>query len=115
MNERLKFRVILIVAVVIGLFIAWVDTRPHWDDSGITVAMVFFSSACLGSIIPRHVWLLAIALGVWIPLFNITQSNNYGSILALIVAFAGAYAGAFLRRTFLPSMYENKTGHQERV
>jgi hypothetical protein len=115
MSERLKFLIILIVAVVIGLFIAWVDTRPHWDDTGITVAMVFLSSAVLGSMMRRHAWLLALALGVWIPLVNIIQFNNYGSVFAIVVAFAGAYAGAFLRRTFFSDSHENKTGNQERI
>src|SRR5271169_1166996 len=115
MNEQLRFRIILIVAVAVGLFIAWIDTRPHWDDTGITVAMVFGTSAVLGSLLQRRVWLLAIVLGVWIPLANIIQFNNYGSVLAIVAAFAGAYAGAFLRRIFFPILNENKTGYQTRI
>ena len=115
MNDRLKFWIILIVAVVVGLCIAWVDTRPRWDDTGITVAMIFGTSAVFGSLLPRHAWLLAIAIGAWIPLANIIQFNNYGSVLALVVAFAGAYAGAFLRRTFFSDNHENKTGYQTRI
>ncbi len=115
MNDRLKYWIILIVAIVTGLFIAWIDTRPHWDDTGITVAMVLGTSAVLGSLLPRHAWLLALALGIWIPLANIIQFNNYGSVFALVVSFAGAYAGAFLRRTFFSDSHENKTGNQERI
>ena len=43
-------------------------------------------------------WATALLVGVWIPLFGILAGANYGSLLALAFAFAGAYAGMFLRR-----------------
>jgi hypothetical protein len=37
-------------------------------------------------------------MGLWIPLFGIHNSANYGSLIALGVAFAGAYGGMLIRR-----------------
>jgi hypothetical protein len=42
-------------------------------------------------------WLLALAVGMWIPLRGIIVTHNYGSILALIIAFVGAYGGWVFR------------------
>jgi len=41
---------LLIAAVTIGLAIAWVDSRPHWDDSGITAGSLLLSAGVLGLI-----------------------------------------------------------------
>jgi hypothetical protein len=42
-------------------------------------------------------WLLAMLVGAWIPLRGIIITHNYGSILALIIAFIGAYGGWVVR------------------
>lgn len=34
----------LIVGVLSGLSIACIDTRPHWDDTGISVAMILIAA-----------------------------------------------------------------------
>jgi hypothetical protein len=90
-------RIMLIVAIVLGLAIWWVDSRPHWDDTGITAAMVLFVTGLLGLMVPRRAWIWGLAVGVWIPLGSILQHQSYAAILALIIAFIGAYGGALLR------------------
>jgi hypothetical protein len=98
-TNNVKKSVLLgILAVGIGLLIAWIDTRPTWDDTGITVAAIFGSTLLLGAALPGRAWLWALAVGIWIPLFNIVLNSNYGAVASLVVAFAGSYAGAFLRR-----------------
>jgi hypothetical protein len=89
---------LLSVALLVGLGIGLVDTRPHWDDTGITVGALLAATGAFGLIHPRNAWLWALAVGIWIPVLNIAQTHNAGSILALAFAFAGAYAGAFGRR-----------------
>ncbi len=55
------------VAVLFGLAVAYVDSRPHWDDAGITAGSLFALAAVLGSIAPERPWLWALGIGVWIP------------------------------------------------
>jgi len=89
-------------AVGLGLLIAWVDSRPTWDDAGITAGAVFLTAALFGALRPRHAWIWGVAVGVWIPLFGIVLHHNSGSLLALAPALVGAYAGALARRAILP-------------
>ena len=91
-----------IAAVAMGLAIAWVDSRPHWDDTGISVGMIFLGCALLGALRPTRAWQWALSIGVWIPLWGVLLSHNYGTFLALIPAFLGAYIGAGVRIVTFP-------------
>jgi hypothetical protein len=86
------------IGLAIGLAIALVDTSPGWDDTGISAAAVFAGSGLLAAVHPRRPWVWALAVGLWIPALNIASHHNYGSLIALIFAFAGAYAGALAGR-----------------
>jgi hypothetical protein len=97
---QLKFWLFLILAVMLGLIIGWVDSRPTWDDTGVTAAAIFLVTASLGAAIPSRAWVWALAVGGCILILNIALNGNYGAILALIVAFIGAYAGAAVRKAF---------------
>ena len=88
----------IILAVAGGLVIAWVDSRPTWDDAGITAGMLFLTAALFGALHPPRAPVWALAVGVWVPLAGIVLHHNFGSLLALGVAFFGAYAGALARR-----------------
>ena len=83
----------LLVALILGALIAWVDSRPTWDDSGITAGVLLLVCAGFGAIRPRFAWLWAFAVGAWIPLAGIVIAHNYGSIIALGIALIGAYLG----------------------
>jgi hypothetical protein len=93
---------LLFAAIAMGLLIARIDSRPTWDDSGITAGMVFLAAAIFGAIRPSWAPVWAVAVGAWVPLFGIVSSQNYGSLLALAPALAGAYAGALARRALAP-------------
>ena len=90
--------VLLAISLAIGGAIAYVDSRPGWDDTGVTALAIFLSCGLLGAAGPGRPWLWALAVGAWIPAIGITQTGNYGTLLALPFAFAGAYAGMALRR-----------------
>lgn len=85
------------VALVIGLLIALVDSSPGWDDTGITATAIFASCGFLGALHPAHAWQWALALGLWIPALGVAHAN-YGSMLAMAFALAGAYSGKLVRR-----------------
>lgn len=91
----------LIIAILLGISIAYIDTRPHWDDTGISVLMILIAAFICGLLSPQRTWLMALAVGIWIPLFNIIATHNFGSSIALIPAFIGAYTGYFAKNVFI--------------
>ena len=101
LKTKISFIVYLSLAIIAGLAIAWIDSRPSWDDAGITVLMVLASSSVLGFLALQKPWLIALLVSLWIPLFGIVLSHNYGGLIALIPGFVGAYLGYFIKRQFL--------------
>lgn len=69
-------------ALAVGCGIAWMDSRPHWDDTGVTAASLLLS-ALLSAILVAGPLAIAMAL--------------QGSTIALIV-LAFASAGAVIGR-----------------
>lgn len=103
-KHRVLSRVLFAVAVSLGLAIAYVDSRPTWDDTGITAFSMLLSAALLGLVGPRRPWLWALAIGVWIPLHQIARTPTLATVAggSLILAFpaVGAFAGMYCRRAF---------------
>jgi hypothetical protein len=101
-KNRTLHWVLLGAAIALGVAIAWVDSRPHWDDTGITAGSLLLSAGLLGLIGPRRPWLWALGIGLWVPLYLFVQKPTIGSALGgcVIVAIpmAGAYAGMAVRR-----------------
>jgi hypothetical protein len=93
---------IIAAAMAIGAFLAHVDTRPGWDDTGIIAGAVFVAAAALSFARPRLAPVIAIAVGGWIPLFE--MGRNTGSLLALGVALVGALCSAGLRTLTSPTL-----------
>jgi hypothetical protein len=96
--SRIKFWIYLVTALTLGLFIAWVDSRPTWDDTGITAGTLLIVAGLLGLVAPERPWLWALAVGIWIPLYGIIAHGNYSLTVVIIIPFAGAYAGSFARK-----------------
>ncbi len=86
------------LAALAGIVIASIDSRPTWDDSGVTaillVVAAFVSAAAAG----RRPWLWTILVGVWTPVFEIPVSGRFDSAAALFVTAIGALAGSVLAR-----------------
>src|SRR5215208_768631 len=97
-------KILLAVAVIVGLFFAYVDSRPTWDDTGILAGAILLTCGLIALLGFQRPWLLALAVGAWIPLRGIFVTHNFGSILALIIALVGAYLGwgcrLGIRKTF---------------
>ncbi len=100
MKHPVRFVVSLLIALAIGLSLAWVDSRPGWDDTAVLVGAILVTTAVFGALQPRRAWIWALAIGGWIPLVGIALNQNYGSLLALGIALIGAYGGALIRRVF---------------
>jgi hypothetical protein len=99
LKMKARWIISLSVSIVLGLIIAKIDTGPHWDDTGISVIMLFSAAFLCGYLVPSKPWIVALTCGIWIPLFNLARSSNYGSFLALVPAFIGAFLGSFLKST----------------
>src|SRR5437763_402953 len=82
-----------LAALAGGAGIAYVDSRPGWDDTGVSAAAILALSGLLGMVSPDRPWLWAVLVGAWVPVVGLA-AGNLGSLLALAIAFAGAYLGA---------------------
>ena len=96
MRNRL-FWMLLLLAIGVGAGSTWVDTRPGWDDTGITAGLIFISTAMLSFLLPSGAWAFALAVSAWIPAMGVVH-GHHATLLALLVGAAGAGAGAVTRR-----------------
>lgn len=81
-----------------GITIAWIDSRPNWDDTGVSAFLVLMAALLCGYLAAKKPWIIALAVSLWIPLYSILSTHNYGAFLALIPGFIGAYAGYLLKK-----------------
>ncbi len=102
-RSRTEQKILAAVAISLGLLIGYLDSRPTWDDTGISAGLLLIGAGILGALGPQRPWLWALCVGIWIPLFGIINALNYGSLIALAVAFAGAYGGMLVRRAVTPA------------
>ena len=101
-RRRSRQGVLFAAAVGLGLLLAYVDSRPTWDDTGISAGLLLVSSGLLGAVEPARPWRWALSVGIWIPVVGILTGGNVGSLIALAVAFVGAYGGMMVRRAIIP-------------
>jgi hypothetical protein len=94
-------KTLLMVALITGLLIAYVDSRPSWDDTGITVFGLLLSAAIIGLFVRRRPWCYGLAVGAWIPVYQLYQSHDFRFVLVLIFPMAGLYIGWGLRTAVL--------------
>lgn len=97
MRRDLKFLGLLIVSILAGLLIAWMDSRPGGDDTGITAGLIVLSSALFGYLHPSLPWIWAFTVSSWIPLHAILSTGDFKMLLVMLFGFAGAYLGAAVK------------------
>ena len=93
-------QLVLLAAVLMGIAIAYVDSRPAWDDTGFTAFALVMAGAVCGFVAPRRPWRWALAVGIWIFVFAIGRSVSPDAVMMLTVvlfSLSGAYAGAAIR------------------
>jgi hypothetical protein len=83
------------LALCAGLGIAWVDSRPGWDDTGVTAGALVMAAA-MASLARVPPWLAAVLVAG--PILAAELPKGTGVLLAIPFVIAGAYAGAFVRR-----------------
>jgi len=92
------FYLSLFLSILAGLSIAYVDSQPDWDDTGITVLLILVSSLLFSYLANKRPWIIGLAISIWIPVWAIVSTHNYGGFLALVPGFVGAYAGYYGRK-----------------
>ena len=93
-------KILLVIGLLAGLFFAYVDSLPNWDDTGILAGMLLLTSGLLALLGCRRPWLLALAVGLWIPLHDVFVMHDLRIFLVLIIPFVGAYAGWGVHQIF---------------
>jgi hypothetical protein len=88
---------LLVLALALGTVIGWIDSRPGWDDTGITIGAVLLASAACGLLGPKMPWLWGFAAGSGVAAWGIVLNGTFAGLVALPVAVAGAYFGALVR------------------
>ena len=96
-RNNLMQNLLLGLAVVAGLFSAYVDSRPTWDDTGILVGGILLVSGLLTLLGHRRPWLIALAVGIWIPAYEIYVTHDFRFLVILLIPMIGAYGGWLVR------------------
>lgn len=106
-RNNLMQNLLLGIAVLAGLFSAYIDSRPTWDDTGILVGGLLLVSGLLTLLGHRRPWLIALAVGLWIPMFEIFKTHDLMMVIVLFIPLIGAYGGWLvrlgIRKTFHPA------------
>jgi hypothetical protein len=89
--------VLVLIGAAAGIGLAYVDSLPSWDDSGILAGGMLLASGALTLAGGRPPWLMALATGLWIPARAIVAGGDPLIAAVMVFAFLGAYAGAFIR------------------
>ena len=101
MTKRPDLPVAPLVALLLGVGIGWVDSRPAWDDTGITAVAVFVCAFAAAAGDPRWAWLSGLAVGLPVLALDAVLRGGYGAVAAvgigLVAAGLGYLAGRFLR------------------
>jgi hypothetical protein len=85
--------VLLGLGVLAGLFVTFVDSRPTWDDTGVTAGLLFVSAGLLTVLGFRRPWLVGLAVGIWLPAYHIYRSHDLMMLIVLLIPMCGAYLG----------------------
>ena len=98
----LSAQVLLLSAAALcaGLGIAWVDSRPGWDDTGVT-AVAIAAAAGLAALLGSRPWLAAALVAAPLLIAGLAGGHP-GVLLAVPFALAGAYTGRLVRTISRP-------------
>ena len=92
--------VVLTGALVLGFLLLGYDQRT--DDTGVEVALILAVSLALAAAAPRMALGVALAVGLPIAVFGVL-GGSWASLVALVIAGAGAFIGYAMRRAATPA------------
>lgn len=90
----------IVLALACGMFLASYDTRT--DDTGIELGLLLIASVVLAVVAPKRWWAVALLVGGFIPLVEMSVQWRSGVVppgaVALVVTFVGALIGFAIAR-----------------
>ena len=96
-----RFAIGAVLAAAAGIGIALVDSRPGFDDTGVTVFALLIAAAVTAAVAGRRPWLMALLVGGFVPLVEIVgQGTDAAPLVALLFAGVGAFVGSMLGQVF---------------
>lgn len=96
MRRLSSLHLIGVLAGVAGAAIAWMDSRPSWDDTGITAGALFVCSG-FAAFLGLRWWVSAVFVACPLILVEF-RSAGWGLLVALALTGGGAMLGALLHR-----------------
>jgi hypothetical protein len=94
------------IGLAAGIAIAFIDSSPGWDSTGITAGLLVIAAAVTAGIARTRPWLWALLVGLPTPVVEIARSGTIGSLLALGFAGVGAAIGWAIARTSGPAIVD---------
>jgi hypothetical protein len=91
-------RMLLAMGLLVGIAVAYIDSQPSWNDAGIIAGGLLLTSGILTLAGFRRPWLMALAVGLWIPARTLYVSHDASTLLVVLFALVGAYLGWAVRR-----------------
>jgi hypothetical protein len=90
------------MAVGSGIAIAWMDSRPGFDATGVTVVSLVVAAGLAVVIASARslpfAGLLGVLVGIWVPILELGGSAGGAPLAALVFSVAGALGGAAAAR-----------------
>lgn len=85
--------VVTALALGLGLLIAFADSSPGWDSTGVTAGALLLAGGASAFLGRSRPWLWALLVGLPTPAIEIAGGGSTGSLLALVFAGVGATIG----------------------
>ncbi|HEX7950046.1 MAG TPA: hypothetical protein VF494_06840 [Candidatus Limnocylindrales bacterium] len=90
------------IAIAFGFVVAGVDSRPAWDDTGVTAGLLVVGAALAAALDGRRPWLWTLLVGAPLAIIEVPATGSAASLVGLLFAGIGASLGLLLRRTLAP-------------
>ena len=87
------------LALVVGVLLSSYDLRT--DDTGVELGLLLIASVVLAFVAPRRWWLVALCVGLPIPIVEIAVAHSAlppAGVVALVVTIIGALIGFAIAR-----------------
>jgi hypothetical protein len=86
------------IAVAFGFLVASIDSRPGWDDSGVTAGLLVAGAALAAGVDGRRPWLWTLLVGAPLAIIEVPATGSAASLVGLVFAGIGASFGLLVRR-----------------
>jgi hypothetical protein len=87
-----------LAALAFGTVVGWIDSRPGWDDTGVTAGLLAIGAAFVTAVAGRRPWLWALLIGAPLPIIELAGAGAWASLAAIVFAAVGASLGLLIRR-----------------